>query len=51
MSSKLKDTYTLEEIAKILGISKERVRQIEKTALKKIKNPKVSRRLRQYLEI
>lgn len=42
---------TLEEIAKIMGISKERIRQIEKQALKKLKHPKVSRKLRQYLKM
>jgi len=43
------DAYILAEIAQKLGISKERVRQIEKSALKKIKHPAVSRRLREYL--
>ncbi len=43
--------YTLEEIAKELGITRERVRQIERIALKKMKSPKVSQRLREYLEI
>ena len=42
--------YTLDEIAQILGLTRERVRQIERTALKKIKHPKVSKKLRAYLE-
>lgn len=42
---------TLEEIAKIMGISKERVRQIENQALKKLKHPQVSRKLRQYMKM
>jgi DNA-directed RNA polymerase sigma subunit (sigma70/sigma32) len=42
--------YTLEEIAKKLGITRERVRQIERVALKKLKSPKVSKKLREYLE-
>ncbi len=33
-------TYTLEEIAQKLGITRERVRQIEQQALKKLKQPK-----------
>ena len=33
--------FTLDEIAKILGITKERVRQIEAQALKKLKHPKM----------
>jgi RNA polymerase primary sigma factor len=42
--------YTLDEIAKRLGVSRERVRQIERTALKKLKSPKVSKKLREYIE-
>lgn len=41
--------YTLEEIAQKLGITRERVRQIERAALKKMKHPSVSRKLREYL--
>jgi len=42
--------YTLDELAKIFGVTKERIRQIEQSALRKIKNPKVSKKLRGYLE-
>lgn len=42
--------YTLDEIAQILGLTRERVRQIERTALKKMKHPEVSKKLRVYLE-
>ena len=31
-------TYTLEEIGKQLGVTRERIRQIEKKALKKLKH-------------
>ena len=41
---------TLEEIGKVLGISRERVRQIEVQALRKIRSPLLSRKLRDYLE-
>lgn len=41
--------YTLEEIAKILGITRGRVRQIESQALKKLKLPKVGKKLKDYL--
>ena len=40
---------TLEEIGLILGITRERVRQIETTAIKKLKHPKYARVLREYL--
>jgi len=42
--------YTLDEIAKKLGITRERVRQIEKQAIKKIRHPVVGKKLRDYLE-
>jgi DNA-directed RNA polymerase sigma subunit (sigma70/sigma32) len=35
------DTYTLQEIADILGVTRERARQIEMQALKKLKQPKL----------
>jgi RNA polymerase primary sigma factor len=42
---------SLEEIAKTMGITRERVRQIETSAIKKIKNPKIGRKLKNYLEM
>lgn len=41
--------FTLDEIAKILGITKERVRQIEAQALKKLKHPKMGKQLKDYI--
>jgi len=42
---------SLEEIGLILGVTRERVRQIENSALRKLKNPTVGRRLQEYLHI
>ncbi|MBN2894642.1 MAG: hypothetical protein JXK05_01945 [Campylobacterales bacterium] len=42
--------FTLEEIADILGITRERVRQIESSALKKLKSPRISLGLRDYIK-
>ncbi|MDO9267092.1 MAG: sigma factor-like helix-turn-helix DNA-binding protein [Sulfurimonas sp.] len=35
------DIYTLQEVAKLLGVTRERARQIEMQALKKLKQPKL----------
>jgi len=41
---------TLEEIGKELNVTRERVRQIENSAIKKLKHPKVGRKLKNYIE-
>ncbi|ELB7666281.1 RNA polymerase sigma factor RpoD [Campylobacter upsaliensis] len=41
---------TLEEIGKELNVTRERVRQIEGSAIKKLKHPKVGRKLKNYIE-
>ena len=41
---------TLEEIGKELSVTRERVRQIESSAIKKLKHPKVGRKLKNYIE-
>ncbi len=48
----LDDGYqrTLEEVGHIFKVTRERIRQIEAKALKKLKHPSRSRRLRDYLE-
>ena len=41
---------TLEAIGKTYDITRERVRQIESSAIKKLKHPKVGRKLKNYIE-
>jgi len=43
------ETYTLEEVGKKLGVTRERVRQIEAQALSRLRHPTYSRKLRDYL--
>jgi len=45
-----KSDRTLEEIGKELSVTRERVRQIESSAIKKLKHPKVGRKLKNYME-
>jgi RNA polymerase primary sigma factor len=41
---------TLEEVGRHFGITRERIRQIESKALRKLRHPSYSRKLRGYLE-
>ncbi|MFV1917704.1 MAG: RNA polymerase sigma factor RpoD/SigA [Patescibacteria group bacterium] len=43
-------TYTLEEIGNKLGVTRERARQLEGQALRRLKQPANSRKLRDYLK-
>lgn len=44
----VKTEMTLEEIAKFFGLTRERIRQIEDRAMKKLKHPNVGRALKKY---
>ena len=41
--------YTLEEVGRKMGVTRERVRQIEAQALSRLRHPTIRRRLRDYL--
>ena len=43
-------TYTLEEVGRKFGVTRERIRQIEVKALSKLRHPRHSRRLRDFLD-
>jgi RNA polymerase primary sigma factor len=43
------EPHTLEEIANKFGLSRERIRQLEKDALRRLRHPSVSHNLRDYL--
>ena len=42
-------TYTLEEVGQKFGLTRERIRQIESKALRRLRHPRRSRQLREYL--
>ena len=44
------DTYTLDAVAKKLGVTKERVRQLEAHALRKLRHPKNNKAWREIFE-
>ena len=48
----LKDgrTRTLEEVGKVFDVTRERIRQIEAKALRKIRHPSRSKRLKDYVD-
>jgi len=49
--TRLQNALTLQEVATIFGITRERVRQIEDGAKSKLKHPKFSREFRNYLHL
>jgi len=43
--------HTLEEVGKRFSVTRERIRQIEAKALRKLTHPSGSRRLRSFLDV
>jgi RNA polymerase primary sigma factor len=43
-------TRTLEEVGKEFNVTRERIRQIEAKALRKLRHPSRSKKLKEYLE-
>jgi RNA polymerase primary sigma factor len=44
------ETYTLEEVGRKMGVTRERIRQIEAQALSRLRHPTHSRRLKDFLK-
>ena len=42
-------TYSLSEVGEKFGLTRERIRQLEKQALRRLRHPRRSRQLREYL--
>ena len=44
------EPYTLEEVSSLLNLSRERVRQIQNKAMRKLRRPQVTERLKGWLK-
>ena len=46
-----KDSHTLNEISRDFSLTRERIRQIEARALRKLQNPRISHQLKCFMEL
>jgi RNA polymerase primary sigma factor len=44
------ETHTLQQVGRKIGVSRERIRQIEAQALRRLRQPEIQRKLRSYLQ-
>lgn len=49
MGLKIGKARTLEEVGKVFDVTRERIRQIEAKALRKLRHPSRSKKLRDYM--
>src|SRR5262249_46181072 len=51
LGSGMNDVYTLQEVGKLLWVTREHSRQMQEKALRKLAHPSRSRRLRSFLDV
>ena len=44
------ETHTLQQVGRKIGVTRERIRQIEAQAMRRLRQPEIQRKLRSYLQ-